>query len=68
MLKTLKHFGRFLSVGLIFAFILGCGGTLSNSPGGISADKYSREASDRFPDPFLGQSGQSAPKESETSK
>jgi hypothetical protein len=68
MQKKLKHFGRFLSVGLIVSYLLGCSGTLSNSPGGISADKYSREASDRFPDPFLGQGGQIAPKEAETSK
>jgi hypothetical protein len=55
-------------MGLIFSFILGCSGTLSNSPGGISQDKYSREASDRLPDPFLGQTGQGEAKESKSSR
>ena len=55
MLKSLKTFSRCVWAGLLVSFIMGCGGTLSTSPGGISQDKYSREASDRFPDPFLGQ-------------
>jgi hypothetical protein len=63
MPKMIKTFNRCLWGGLLVLFILGCGGgTSSTSSGGISRDKYSREASDRFPDPFLGQ--QKAPMES----
>ena len=55
MLKSLKTFSRCVWAGLLVFFIMGCGGgTLSTSPGGISEDKYYRDASDQFPDPFLG--------------
>ena len=45
MLKSLKTCSRCVWAGLLVSFIMGCGGTLSTSPGGISEDKYSREAS-----------------------
>jgi hypothetical protein len=59
MLKRFKTCSRFLWAGLLVTFLVGCGGTLSTAPGGISADKYSREASDRLPDALLGQQGAS---------
>ncbi len=63
MLKSLKTFSRCVWAGLLVFFIMGCGGgTSSTSSGGISGDKYYRDASDQFPDPFLGR--QSAPLES----
>jgi hypothetical protein len=55
MPKMIKTFNWSVWAGLLVFFILGCGGgTSSTSSGGISSDKYSRDASDRFPDPFLG--------------